>query len=219
MKILESKVKTLLFIVFTITLGVLVMQCRHAPFPVPQAPIVSIPNDSLCYSDQISPIFVANCAQSGCHDHITRQSNVDMSSYSNVISTISGSFLLQVIQDPGSHQTSGYMPLSDVQIQALKDWVDQGMKDGVNCYSCDSSNVTFSGTINPIIQHDCISCHSTTGTLLATYSDVKITVDNGKFLCTVLQDTCQAMPQGSLKLIDCKINQIKKWIAAGAPNN
>ncbi len=28
-----------------------------------------------------------------------------------------------------------------------------------------------------------------------------------------------AMPKGGTKLSDCKLTQIRKWIAAGAPNN
>jgi hypothetical protein len=210
----ENQMKNAFFIIFTVIIGVLAMQCKHV-LPVPEKVIV---NDSVCFSNEIQPLFVYDCAQQGCHDNITRQSNVNMSSYSTTVATISGSLLKQVIEDPNSHQTAAYFPLSSAQIRLVKNWVDEGMKNDVNCQSCDSSNVTFSGTINPIIQSDCISCHYNTGTILATYNDVKVTANNGKFLCTVQQNGCQAMPQGG-RLSDCKINQIRIWVAAGAPNN
>jgi hypothetical protein len=210
-----------LFVISSMFLGVLFMQCKHTPVPAPEKVVVAPRNDSICFSDRVLPLFTSTCAQSGCHDNSTRQSNIDLSSYPHTISTISGNLLVQVIQDPSSHTTAGYPQLSSGEVQLLVNWVNEGMKNSVNCVPCDSSNVTFSGTVNPIIQNYCISCHSTTGTILATYNDVKVTVDNGKFLCTVEQTdiTCQTMPQNLPKLSNCNINEIKKWIAAGAPNN
>ena len=90
--------------------------------------------------------------------------------------------------------------------------------------SCDLTNVTFSGTIKPILQASCYSCHSNGGegggVKLENYADVKTTASSGKLLGTVKHlSGFQAMPQGGGKLPDCEINQLQKWIDNGALNN
>lgn len=170
------------------------------------------------------PLFNSSCAQAGCHDNGTKQSGIDMSSYQSIKSTISGNLLMQVIQDPGP---LGMPPdpgnkLNSTQIQLIQTWINQGMKDGIDCNGpCDSSNVTFSGTINSLLQNSCVGCHSgSSGTNLVGYANVKAQVDNGKLFCAVNHESgCLPMPQNAAKLSNCKIRQIKIWIDAGAPNN
>lgn len=87
---------------------------------------------------------------------------------------------------------------------------------------CDTSNVTFSATIDPIISRNCKSCHGVgngTGITLVSYSDIKKHVDNGKLMGSIKHlPSYSPMPQGG-KLDDCTISKLDAWIANGALDN
>ncbi len=84
----------------------------------------------------------------------------------------------------------------------------------------DCSTVTYSMTIQPLIQQHCSgsSCHSSNGreVNLMTYNQLKPQVDNGEFRRQVLDN--QTMPQGS-SLSSTELGQIKCWLDNGALNN
>ncbi len=92
---------------------------------------------------------------------------------------------------------------------------------------CDLSNVTFSGTVKPILQASCFSCHSNSqalnnggGVKLENYADVVTLVSNGKLMGTATHaNGYDAMPKGGGKLTDCEINQLQTWIDNGKLNN
>ena len=89
--------------------------------------------------------------------------------------------------------------------------------------SCDTTNVTYSGTVKPLIEQQCLSCHSgaqpSGGIDLSTYPSVKIQADNGKLYGAIAQlDGFQPMPQGS-RLSNCDITKVKIWVDASAPQN
>lgn len=86
---------------------------------------------------------------------------------------------------------------------------------------CDTTNVTYSGTIEPIIQSSCATpgCHVTGGSAngyFESYANVKAKVDNGSFENRVVVQ--RDMPPGA-QLNDCQILVIQQWLADGAPNN
>jgi len=91
---------------------------------------------------------------------------------------------------------------------------------------CDTSAVTLSGVIKPILQPNCYSCHSAAasgaagaGINLEDYGNLKGWADNGKLLCAVEHgDNCSPMPKGG-KLRECDILKIAAWISAGALDN
>ena len=90
--------------------------------------------------------------------------------------------------------------------------------------SCDTSGVTYSQTIAPIMNSSCNGCHSSSspsgGIILDTYNAVKQNVDNGKLMGSVRWESgYSAMPQGGNKLDDCTIRKMETWVNAGAPNN
>lgn len=89
---------------------------------------------------------------------------------------------------------------------------------------CDTSNTTYSGTVEPIINQYCVSCHlsaNPSGQItLDSYSSVKVQADNGKLFGSINHDGGYSpMPKDGNKLSDCQISQIKAWIDAGSPNN
>jgi hypothetical protein len=89
--------------------------------------------------------------------------------------------------------------------------------------SCDTTNVTYSGTISLIMSGNCNSCHggSSPQANIKTdsYTDLKIVVDNGKFWAAVNHESAFPMPKDLPKLSDCDLSKIRIWIDGGALNN
>ncbi len=89
---------------------------------------------------------------------------------------------------------------------------------------CDSSNTTYSTAVVPVLSSFCNGCHggnTPSATIrLDTYTGVKQQVDNGRLLGAITHSTSYSpMPKNGNKLSDCNIARIRRWIAAGAPNN
>lgn len=100
----------------------------------------------------------------------------------------------------------------------------------INKNGCDTTNITFSKNIRPIIDQQCASCHAsgvyqTLGGSynLDGYANVKGFADpNGLLIKSVIGDpsVSQRMPPiPASKLSDCQISQIQQWINGGASNN
>jgi hypothetical protein len=89
---------------------------------------------------------------------------------------------------------------------------------------CDTSAITYSLSVKPVLDQKCNSCHSQSlqlgGVILETYTDVLVYVNSGKLSGAINQKAAYSpMPKGGAKLDDCSILKIDKWIQAGAPNN
>jgi len=97
-----------------------------------------------------------------------------------------------------------------------------------NTTTCDTTNVTYSGTVNPIIQANCAnsaSCHNASGAALSgydftSYAGLSQAVHNNDVV-SILQhtSTLPAMPLNAAKLADCDIQKIAIWVNAGALQN
>ncbi|HEU4471685.1 MAG TPA: hypothetical protein VFR58_11410 [Flavisolibacter sp.] len=90
--------------------------------------------------------------------------------------------------------------------------------------TCNTSNVTFSGTITGLInQYSCLNCHGNNPSApfsLVSYANVKAKVDDGRLFGAINHSTgFSPMPKGLPKMSQCDINKVKAWIDAGAPNN
>lgn len=95
--------------------------------------------------------------------------------------------------------------------------------------SCDTTNVTFSGSVAPILSNNCLSCHSNNSAAafgnnikLQDYADVKLRVDDGKLIGSIKHTSGfkpMPYPAGNAQLESCKLTIIQKWVNAGAPNN
>lgn len=115
-------------------------------------------------------------------------------------------------------------PLSQAQIDLIKNWIDQGAKN-LSCQNiCDTTNITFGGSIRSIIATKCVGCHGGAapagGFDYSTYTGVKAKVNDGRLWGAINQlPGFSPMPKNGAKLSDCEIAQFKKWIDAGAPNN
>lgn len=94
--------------------------------------------------------------------------------------------------------------------------------------ACDTLSVmSFATHIQPILSSQCSnnnnSCHGALSTVLnlSDYAGVKGAADAGKLVGVITWASgFSQMPKGSTSKIDeCSIGKIKKWVAAGAPNN
>ncbi|MBG0857913.1 MAG: hypothetical protein IQL11_00310 [Bacteroidales bacterium] len=91
--------------------------------------------------------------------------------------------------------------------------------------ACDTTNVTFSGKIVPMLANNCLSCHSNAtaatsgnGIRLEDFADVRsqAAAISGAINHT---GTYSPMPKNGSKLKPCLITQFEIWFKNGTPNN
>lgn len=92
--------------------------------------------------------------------------------------------------------------------------------------TCDTSVVTYSGTILPIMNQHCAvsGCHTgpSTGNGLnyAQYSGLEVVAANGQLIPAIEHgNTPDPMPKNLPKLDVCTIDKIVRWVNEGYPNN
>jgi hypothetical protein len=98
-----------------------------------------------------------------------------------------------------------------------------------NTGQCDTTNVTFSGTILPMITSNCSSCHSGSNPvgiiLLEDHPTISAAAaipagQAGSLYGAISYNPLnKPMPQNAAQLTDCQILQVKVWIDAGTPDN
>jgi hypothetical protein len=199
--------------------------------PTPQPGPVA--NNGVCFEAEILPLFKSNCAKSGCHDAATHSEDLVLDSYTNIMrkdivpGKADNSKIYRVLFENGKDK----MPpppntdLTTAQKALIGKWINEGAKNTVNCnVTCDSTQFKYGATVSVIINTFCTGCHSGTaasgGIDLSNYANVKIQVTNGRLVGAVTHTAGYSpMPKDANKLNDCQITQIKKWVAAGAPNN
>ena len=89
---------------------------------------------------------------------------------------------------------------------------------------CDTTTVTYSGSVKPILTAYCTGCHSgpnaPSNIKLDAHASVKVVADNKKLLGTINHTAgFSPMPKNGTKLSECNIAKIRKWVTTGAPNN
>ncbi|MEZ4827729.1 MAG: hypothetical protein R3C61_15815 [Bacteroidia bacterium] len=192
--------------------------------------------DTVYFERDILPILISNCAKSGCHDATTAKDGVMLTNYQSVVQTgeitpfsPGESDLYKAITETDIEDIMPPLPntaLSADEIGLISKWISQGAKN-LTCSDnsdCDTTNVTYSGMIQPLMDKYCTGCHSGTdpsGSLaLDTHSGVAAVALNGKLYGAVDHQTgFVAMPRGGNKLPACDIVKIKTWVDQGALNN
>ncbi len=196
--------------------------------------------DTVYFANEILPMLINNCAKSGCHNSSGDEDAKDLSSYVAVMNSgyvkAFKSNDSKIIESVTSGGGEGKMPpapnepLSSAQVSSLETWINQGARNNECSGGCDTTNVTYSGTIAPLMNNYCTGCHgnaaNTTGINLTNYLDsgsdlgVKSVAENGKLWGSVNQDAgFSAMPLGGNRLQDCKIDELRIWLDNGYPNN
>ncbi len=192
--------------------------------------------DTVYFQNSVLPLLVSNCATSGCHDQTTHKEGVNLTNYTSIINTgkvkpgnPSGSKLYKVLfggemRDDDIMPPPPASPFSADQKKIIYDWILQGALNNSCDGDCDSTNVTFSGTIWPMMQTWCTGCHTGTnagGNIhIENYNNVVAIANNGSLMGTITHSAgFVAMPKNSDKLSDCQIASVRKWIEDGTPNN
>ena len=92
--------------------------------------------------------------------------------------------------------------------------------------TCDTANVSYAATIQPILTQYCAlaGCHDATtpsfGYDFAVYAGAQMANTNGRLLGAINHSTgFQPMPKNMAKLSDCNINKLTAWVNQGAQNN
>lgn len=90
--------------------------------------------------------------------------------------------------------------------------------------NCDTTNVSFSGDIFPVIDNSCVSCHNSSfasgGVNLDTYDNIVSAANSGKLMGAIKHEQgWSPMPKNGNKLDDCTISKLDIWISDGTPNN
>ena len=196
-------------------------------------------NPYACYTRDILPIFSSKCSMTGCHDAISKKSGLDMSGYAAMMAYINdgsagivpynpnASYIYQAIR-PGSGEDpmppQGKTQLTTAELDTISSWISRGAKDTICGETCDTTNVTFSGKVWPIIQNACTGCHSGTspssGISLTSFAEVNAIVTNGKLIKVIRRSPMPTYPMPlGYTLPHCKERTIEIWVNSGAPNN
>jgi len=86
-------------------------------------------------------------------------------------------------------------------------------------HACDTSNLSFSGIIKPLLDSHCAICHAANAganPVLDNYQNVKNNIQ--KIINSIRQNgQASPMPKGGSKLDDCSIAKITAWKNNGCP--
>lgn len=235
-----------------ITAVLLVPACKHELEPITLPPIdpgdttvvppppdagdttgVPCDPDTVYFQNQILPLFLSNCAMSGCHDVQSHKEGVILTDYA---------LIMQKIKPFNPNQSKNYQvivtgdaedrmppapaaPLTQAQVDLLKTWILQGaLNNGCNegYGQCDTAGVTYTNFVQPLVANKCQGCHGAVnpgaGIKLTTYNEVKASALTGKFYGSISWSAGTiAMPQNGAKLSSCYIAKVQAWINAGMP--
>lgn len=186
--------------------------------------------DSVYFEQQILPLLVSNCSQSGCHNAASAQDGVILTSYSNLMNTAGTGDLIDVITETDPDKIMpppGETPLTSAQISLIQTWVQQGAQNNYCDQAlgpCDTLNVTYNAVVKPVLQAKCVGCHSGTsasaGINLSTWAGVNASAQAGSLTGSINHlPNYSPMPKSGPKLPACEIRQIEIWVSQGAPNN
>ena len=246
-----KNISILLASVLTVVLlSIAVTACKHEPMVstvtpvIPPKDTVVIPKDTIAqigwkcsadsvyYAFDVQPILISACSQAGCHSVASAADGYRLTDYANTIKkgVIAGqansSKVYTEIANGSMPPRSSGITMTQAQKDVVAKWINQGAKNltcNPNYGLCDTVNVKFATTIQPIVQNQCVGCHGATspsaGISLTNYTQINASVKTGRFWGSVAQLAGYVkMPTGS-KLQTCELNKIDAWIKRGALNN
>ncbi len=109
--------------------------CKDTITSVTPLDQIVFPSTGISYSKQVQPLFNVGCALPECHDNVTKKANLDLTSYAGLVSdegiVVAGnptnSRLIWCIEAiPNYPLMPPAKPLSQNQIQGLKQWILEG---------------------------------------------------------------------------------------------
>ena len=178
--------------------------------------------DSTCFNTQILPMMISNCSMSNCHDAASHQKGYNLTTFANI-----SRYGYPIY----SSLTKGSMPkgrpaLTANQKAIFLKWLTEGAHNVVcDTTSCDTSNITYTASILPILQNYCLGCHTTSsasssggGIILDNYNAVKSSAQTGHLMCSIQwTGTCYKMPKSASQLSSCNIHKFVIWVNNNFP--
>lgn len=235
-----DKIYLFLSLLVLLTVFSWVTSCTHV------ANIANLPE--VCFTGDVLPIFVNNCAIAGCHDGNGRESRFSLNNYPDIVRDISpgnpnGSRLYQTIISKWGNLMPPKQPLSLENRMKIRVWIEQGAKL-TTCPEVTGNNgnlgtggnpnyvarACFTRDILPVIISRCATalCHDAItqreGYNLTTYANILSSVSPGdpasSRLYRVITSGGESKmpPAGSPPLTSAEIDSIGKWISYGALN-
>lgn len=218
--------------------------CKHEPLLAPVDPLeddgVVIPPpppevvcdpDTVYFAQDILPLLISSCANPDCHDAIDPEDDIRLYNYDHIIDHVTpgdpgnSEILEDGIWETGDDQMPPDNPLDPSVVDQIVTWIEQGALNN-SCQEsfCDTSNVTYSGTIAPILQYKCNGCHSGSspqaGILTNSWGAANGLAMDGRLAGVIQhQNGYVGMPLTGGMLPQCQIDQILIWINDNAPNN
>lgn len=199
------------------------------PSPPPPPPPTS---DSVCFKNDVLPLYQTYCASTGCHDGTSsgEDNNLVLTNYTNIMKGIvannAGQSKYYTIITDGSMPPGNSPKLSAAQLATIAKWINQGaLNKTCTIPICDTTQITYSNGVSQIFATYCNGCHGVApgsgNVVLSDYAAAKAAGTGLKaaFLNAINYTSANAamnMPQSG-KLSNCQINQITKWINNGCP--
>lgn len=190
--------------------------------------------DTVYFQNDILPYINSTCALSGCHDATTGKEGVVLTDYAAVMKTgginlqsPSDSKIYRIVNKGGDDimPPPPASPWSNGQKKALLTWISQGALNNICAdTTCDTTAVTFTGNVVPVLQKYCYGCHSSSnssgGIDLTNFNQLTLLIGKGSLLGSIRHEAGYIpMPQGGNKLSNCEIATFKIWIDDGTQNN
>ena len=187
--------------------------------------------DTVYFSNTILPLVVSSCATTGCHDESTHADGIILTDFESILRTgkikpgnPGDSEFFEVLTDDEDLMPPPPLPvLSQEQIDQVRTWISQGAEDNTCTDGCDTSSVTFSGTVWPLMKSYCVGCHTSAspggGIVIESYSDVIRMAGNGSLMGSIGYETGYSPMPPNTPLDKCIIDQMRIWIDKGMPND
>jgi Planctomycete cytochrome C len=100
---------------------------------------VTIPSSNVSFAKYIQPLFIAKCADSGCHDTETDADGIDLSTWvgaTNPEIVVAGNpdnsklvWTIERLPGVSAMPPLGYAALTSNQITGIKTWIKEGAKN------------------------------------------------------------------------------------------
>jgi Na+-translocating ferredoxin:NAD+ oxidoreductase RNF subunit RnfB len=183
------------------------------------------------FKEKVLPIMISSCGYSGCHSRASQEDDVILVDYASVRNEVRpGDANNSDLYESLNEDPNDIMPprpaleLTNDQRIAIRDWINQGANDTDCAVPCEPDNIAYAANILPLIQDYCAGCHGDNredgGVNLASHAEVLRYVEDGSLVGSMEHAVSFfPMPPEAVRVPECRILQVKNWIAAGAPNN
>lgn len=195
------------------------------PEPLTDPAVSTCDPDTVYFQNTILPLVVSSCGTTGCHDQESHKDGIILTDYSSIIRTgkikagdPNDSEFFESLTDDGDDlmPPPPYEALNAEQIQLIKTWILQGAGNNSCFDACDTTSVTFTAQVWPMMESYCTGCHSASapggGIVIAGYEDMVALAENGSLMGSIRWESGYAKMPTNQQFSDCQINQLQIWI-------